>query len=276
MLIDTHIHLSYPSPEERERNLQAAKKVGAEAFIAVSENAENSRRVVEAAESTDGLYCGVGVHPRQLHTYSPEDLDVFRELIKKSKKMVCIGECGLDYEGPLFGPHLTPEEREQQRQLFRDMIRLGREFGLPLNMHSDRPSFRDLLGILREEKAYEIGGMMHNFQGSVDAAHEYLDMGFYISASVTIHHPLADRLRSVFTEISIGQMLLDSDSPDYKLPRVGESQEPYPYDLDKVSEPRMVKYIAEKLAELKGMPVEEVEAITSLNARRLFSLPGRE
>ena len=273
MLIDTHIHLSYPSGEDRERNLDAARVVGAQTFIAVSENAENAHEVVRIAEATEGLYCGVGVHPRQLHTYSPEDLDVFRGLIKSSEKIVCIGECGLDYEGPLFGPHLDENERARQRDMLRELIRLGREFGLPLNMHSDRPSSRDLLDILREEKAYEIGGMMHNFQGSVGQAGAYSDLGIYISASVTIHHPLADRLRGVFKDVPLGQVILDSDSPAYTLPRVEDSDEPFPYDMDKISEPRMVRFIAEKVAEVKGMPLDQVEAVTSLNARRLFKLP---
>ncbi len=272
MLIDTHIHLSYPSTNQRNRSLQAAREVGAKAWVAVSDSAQNARQIVEAAESTDGLYCGVGVHPRQLDTYSPDQLGLFRDLIKNSTKVVCIGETGLDYEGPLFGPHLTDEERARQRDMFRDMIRLGREFGLPLNMHSDRPSSRDLMTILREEKAYEVGGMMHNFQGGAEMAGGYLDLGVFVSASITIHHPLANRLRGVFKEISIGQLLMDSDSPDYMLPRAG-AEGPFPYDLDKVSEPRVVRHIAEKLAELKEVSVEEVEAITSLNAKRLFALP---
>lgn len=274
MLIDTHIHLSYPSAEERERNLGAARRVGAKTFIAVSNNAENAREAVEIADATDGLYCGVGAHPRQMHTYSPHDLGLFRDLIQRSSKVVCIGECGLDYEGPLFGSHLTEGERADQREMFRAMVRLGREFGLPLNMHSDRPSGRDLLDILHEERAYEIGGMMHNFQAGLGEAQEFLDLGVYISASVTLHHPLATRLRGVYKEIPVGQMVLDSDSPEYTLPRVGDGEEPYPYDMDKVSEPRMVKYIAEKIAELKGMPSEVVEAVTSLNAKRLFRLPS--
>lgn len=274
MLIDTHIHLSYSSAGERDRNLDAAREAGAQAFIAVSGNAENAREVVDIADATDGLYCGVGVHPRQMHTYSPDDLDVFRDLIRRSSKIVCIGECGLDYEGPLFGSHLTEDERARQREVFRAMVRLAREFGLPLNLHSDRASGGDLFDILRQEKAYEVGGMMHNFQAGVNEARAFLDLGVYISASVTLHHPLAARLRGVYKEISVGQMLLDSDSPDYPLPRVGDGKEPYPHDMDKVSEPRMVKYIAEKIAELKAMPLEEVEAVTSLNAKRLFRLPS--
>jgi TatD DNase family protein len=274
MLIDTHIHLSYSAVEDRERNLRAAREAGTQAWVAVSTNAQNAPQIVEAAEVVEGLYCGVGIHPRHLHTYSQDQLDLFRELIRNSSKVVCIGETGLDYEGPLFGPHLTEEERARQRDMCRDMIRLAREFGLPLNMHSDRPSGRDLLAILREEKAYEVGGVMHNFQASVEMAREYLDLGMYVSASVTIHHPLANRLCGTFKEISIGQLVMDSDSPDYPLPRAG-AEGPFPYDLDRVSEPRVVRYIADKLAELKGMPVEEVEAVTSLNAKRLFKLPSK-
>ena len=276
MLIDCHIHLTYDSTEDRERNIRQAKEAGTAAFIAVGSNAEASRHVVEVAEATDGMYCGVAVSHTQGASYSPEDIGVFRELVRKSNKMVCIGECGLDYDGVFSGKPATSEEAAKQRQVFRDMIRLAMEFGLPLNMHSDRSSARDLLDLLREEKAYEVSGMMHNFQGNAQIAREYLDMGFYISASVTIHHPLADRLRGVFRDVSIGQMVMDTDSPGYKLPRAGAATEPFPYDMDKVSEPRMLRYIAEKLAELKGMPVEEVEAITSLNARRLFHLPMPE
>jgi len=273
MLVDTHIHLSYASAEERERSLNAAREIGAQAFVAVSGSAQNAREVVDIAEATDGLWCGVGIHPRQMNTYSAGDLDLLRDLVRNSSKVVCIGECGLDYEGPLFGPHLTEEQRSRQREMLRDMVRLGREHDLPLNLHSDRASGEDLFCILREEKAYEVGGMMHNFQAGVSQAREFLDLGIYISASVTLHHPLATRLREVYREVSIGQMVLDSDSPDYTLPRVGDDGEPYPYEMDRVSEPRMVRYIAEKIAELKGIPVEKVEAATSLNAKRLFRLP---
>ena len=273
MLIDTHIHLSYDSAESRERNILSAKEIGTRAFVAVGSTIETSRQVAEVAEATDGMYCGVAVAFRHVQEYSSADLGVLRQLIKHSTKMVCIGETGLDYQGVFFGEPATPEKQEKQRQVFRDMIRLGREFGLPLNMHSDRTSARDLLNILREEKAYEIGGMMHNYQGSLEMAKEYWDMGFYVSASVTIHHPLADRLRGVFRDVSIGQIVMDTDSPGYILPGVGDSGEPFPYNMDKVSEPRMLRYIADKLAELKEMPVEEVEAMTSLNAKRLFNLP---
>ncbi|MFQ5934727.1 MAG: TatD family hydrolase, partial [Dehalococcoidia bacterium] len=86
MLIDTHVHLSYSSSEDREQNLQRARDAGATAWIAVASDAEDAKHIVEVAEATEGLYCGVGVHPRSLNTYSPDDLDLFRDLIGKSKK----------------------------------------------------------------------------------------------------------------------------------------------------------------------------------------------
>jgi TatD DNase family protein len=274
MLIDSHIHFSYKSDEDREHNFQAARELGAGAFVAVASDLEDAKKIVSVAEEVEDLYCGVGVHPRSLDTYSPDQLDVFRDLIRNSTKVVCIGETGLDYEGPMFGPpHLSDDDRAKCRDMFRDMITLAREFDLPLNMHSDRPSSQDLTDIFKEEKAYEVGGMIHNFQASPKEARKLLDLGIYISASVTLHHPLAERLRSVFKELSLGQMVLDSDSPGYVLPRAG-AEGPFPYDMDKVSEPRMVRYIAEKVAELQEIPVEDVESMTSLNARRLFRLPA--
>ena len=93
-----------------------------------------------------------------------------------------VGEIGLDYS------HDAPTA-EKQRQLYRDMIRLAREYGLPLNIHTDSDSFQDTLAILREEKAYEIGGMIHNYAGNVEEARELMDMGFYISVGIQIHNP---------------------------------------------------------------------------------------
>ena len=268
MFVDSHVHLTFLSDEEIERQTREARELGTHAFVEVATTAENAVKVVELAESRDDVYCGVAVHPWQVETYSPSDLPRLRDLIKGHGKIVCVGECGLDYS------RADDRTAEKQRGLLRDMIRLAREFGLPLNMHSERNSFRDLLTILREEKAYEVGGVMHNYQGNLEAAREYLDLGFYVSVCVLIYHPLADRLRGVFGDISLGQLVMDSDAPAGLLVRIGDGDAPYPYDMDKVSEPRMLRYIAEKLAEVKGTAMEDIGALTSLNASRLFRLPG--
>ena len=270
MLIDSHVHLTFLSDDEIERQTREARALGTHAFVEVATTSENAAKVVELAESRDDVYCGVAVHPWQVETYSPSDLPRLRDLIKGHSKIVCVGECGLDYSSA------DGRTAEKQRGLLRDMIGLARESGLPLNMHSDRNSFRDLLTILREEKAYEVGGMMHNYQGNLEAAREYLDQGFYVSVCVLIHHPLADRLRGVFRDISLGQLVMDSDAPAGLLVRMDHGDEPYPHEMDKVSEPRMLRYIAEKLADVKDLALEDIGALTSLNASRLFRLPKVE
>jgi TatD DNase family protein len=268
MLIDSHVHLNIFEASEREKQIDIARGLGTRTFIEMSISAESVTGVLDFAVSRDDSYLGVACHPNLIETYSKEkDLALFKKTIKENqKKVVCIGECGLDYS------EADNQTAEKQRDLFRDMIRLAKEHSLPLNMHSDRLSTRDLLTILKEEKAYEVGGMMHNFGGNVEIAREYLDMGFYISVSVLIHHPMADRLRNVFREISLGQMVMDSDAPGAKLIRMGDSKEPYPFDMDKVSEPRMLRYIADKIAEVKEVPIEDVEMATTLNAERLFKI----
>ncbi len=270
MLIDSHVHLGSFEPGEREKQIDTAKKLGTRTFVEVAGSADNVPRTVELAESRDDFYFGVACHPNRVEMYSGEkDLALFRKTFKEHpKKMVCIGECGLDYG------EADDQRAEKQRELFRDMIRLARELALPLNMHSERLCTRDLLTILKEEKASEVGGMMHNFGGNMDIAREYWDLGIYTSVSVLIHHPMADRLRGVFRDVSIGQMVMDSDAPGAKLIRIpADSKEPYPFEMDKLSEPRMLRYIADKLAEVKAIPVADVEAATALNASRLFGLP---
>ncbi|MBI2164881.1 MAG: TatD family hydrolase [Chloroflexi bacterium] len=267
MLFDTHVHLSSFPPGEREKQIDHARRLGTKVFVEMASNGENAERAVRFAESQRDFYSGVACHPNSVEKYdAARDLPIFKRHIKESKKIVCVGECGLDYE------NATPQRGENQRKLFRDMIRLARESNLPLNMHTDRLSVKDMITVLREEKAYEVGGMIHNFGGNLELARQFLDLGFYISVCVRIHHPLDDRLRGVYRDISIGQMVMDSDAPGAKLIRVGDSKEPYPYDLDTKSEPHFLRYICDKLAELKGLPVETVEAVTTLNAKRLFGL----
>ena len=269
-MIDTHVHMNVLEPPERDEQLEAARGVGARVFIEVANSAENSLKVAGLANDHDDLYCGVAVHPYRVESYDPsKDNPLLKRLItENSKKMVCVGECGLDYGA------VSPQVAEKQRHLFRDMVRLAREFGLPLNLHSERHSAGDLISILREEKGYEVGGIIHNFQGNGELARRFLDLGLYVSAFALIMHPRAERLRGVFRDVPIGQVVIGTDAPVAKLIRTEDSDEPYPHDMDKRCEPRMLRYICDKLAEIKEMPVEEVEAITTLNASRAFGLPG--
>ena len=268
MIIDTHTHLTNMEPADRERQIKVARELGIGITVDMANRAEIAPRVVELADSRRDVFCGVAVHPHSVETYNPsKDLSLFRRLIQENEKVVCVGECGLDYSRG------NGERAEKQRKLFRDMIRLAREVRLPLNMHTDRLSSSDLIKILKEERAFEVGGMVHNFGANLEAARSYLDMGFYISISVLVHHPMADRLRNVIKEVSIGQIVMDSDAPAAKLIRTGDSTEPYPFDMDNISELRMLRYICDKIAEVKGLDLQQVEDVTTMNSRRLFRLP---
>ena len=145
MLFDTHVHLSSFEPGEREKQIDTAKGLGTTTFVEVAGSADNVPKAVELAESRDDFYFGVACHPNRVEMYSGEkDLALFRKTFKEHpEKMVCIGECGLDYG------EADDQRAEKQRELFRDMIRLARELGLPLNMHSERLCTRDLLTILK-------------------------------------------------------------------------------------------------------------------------------
>ena len=267
-MIDTHVHMNILDPTERDKQLQATRQSGTKLFIEVSNRAENSVKVVGLANSYNDVYCGVAVHPSRIESYAPRDIPHLRQLIKEnSKKMVCIGECGLDYTD------VSPQVAERQRHLFRDMVRLAREFDLPLNLHSERRSAEDLVSILLEEKGYEVGGIVHNFQGDVELARRFQDLNFYVSAYVLIMHPRAERLRGVSRDVPMGQTVISTDAPPAKLLRTDDSNEPYPYDMDKKCEPRMLRYVCDRIAEIKEMNIEEVEAITTLNSTRALRLP---
>lgn len=269
-MIDTHVHMNHVTEQsERDEQLDAARETGTRLFIEVGSRADNALKVVEVANSRDDVYCGVAVHPYYVETYdSSKDLALLQRLINEnSKKMVCLGECGLHYEG------VSSQIAEKQRDLFRDMVRLARDFGLPLNLHSERHSIHDLVRILSEEKAYEIGGIIHNFQGNLELASRFMDLNLYIAAFGLLMHPQADRLRWVFREASIGQMVISTDAPTAILERVDGSDEPYPFDIDKQCEPRLLRHVCDKLAGVKEMAIEEVEAVTTLNAIRSLRLP---
>jgi len=269
-LIDTHVHISQIPSDVVEQQLAEARALGTSLFVEVGTTVEGSRRSLAFAEARDDFLAGVAVHPTRVDQYNADAVPALTALLGSSKKIVCIGECGLDY-GSTGGDR---DKIERQQQMMRDMIRLAREHQLPLNTHCDRESARDLLRILREERAFEVGGMLHNFSGSIDLAQGYLDLGFYVSVCVAFCHPRADRLKNVWKQLPLGQIVLDSDAPGAVVVRTPGDEEPYMYDMDKHSEPRMLRYIANLLAEVKELPVEDVEAVTSLNARRLFRLPA--
>ena len=209
-------------------------------------------RVVAIAHAHDNLYATVGVHPDYTETQEPSVDDLVAKAA--TAKVVAIGETGLDYyrlEGDL----------DWQRERFRRHIRAARETGKPLVIHT-RSSAADTLAIMREERAGDVGGVMHCFTETWDVAQGALDLGFHISFSGIVTFKNAVELKDVARRVPLDRMLIETDSPYLA---------PVPY-RGKRNQPAWVRYVGEEVARLRGDTAEAIGAATSANFFKLFSI----
>ena len=209
--------------------------------------------VLQLAADHPNIYASVGVHPDYEGTPEPS-IDTLTELSRRDK-VVAIGETGLDY-------FRVSGDLEWQRARFRTHIRAARECGKPLVIHT-RSAAADTLAIMREERAGEAGGVMHCFTESWDVARGALDLGFHISFSGIVTFKNAQEIKDVARRVPLDRMLIETDSPYLA---------PVPF-RGKLNEPAYVRYVAEEIARLRDMPLEEVAAVTSANFFRLFGVP---
>ena len=210
--------------------------------------------VLQLAADHPNIYASVGVHPDYEDTPEPS-IDTLTELSRRDK-VVAIGETGLDYFRVSGDP-------EWQRARFRTHIRAARECGKPLVIHT-RSAAADTLAIMREERAGEAGGVMHCFTESWEVAQGALDLGFHISFSGIVTFKNALEIKDVARRVPLERMLIETDSPYLA---------PVPF-RGKLNEPAYVRYVAEEIARLREIPLEEVAAATSANFFRLFGVPA--
>ncbi|MBI2868133.1 MAG: TatD family hydrolase [Chloroflexi bacterium] len=254
MLADCHTHLDQFPSDEVSAMLQRAQNAGVDLIITVGTTVASSAVAVALAEARPILYAGVGVHPRDIkRPLGAEDFAELRRLALSSAKALVISETGLDYLPT------SPDHRVQQ-EAFRGHIRLARDLGKPLVVHS-REANSDVLRLLREERAHEAGIVMHYFQGDADYARDCLDLGCYLSlAKPLLRLPgLQEVVRSV---APLERIVLETDS----------YPQPWKKHTERRTEPSHVRMVAEKLAELKGMTVNEVERATTANLTRVLRL----
>ena len=253
ILCDSHSHLdAYPLLEAPDILSRAADAhVGL--IICAGTTIDSSEACVELSRMYSAFYAGVGIHPMCVE--GPVDEETYarlRDLVVNNSKVVCISEIGLDFQ---------PEspDRKLQDQAFREQIRLARELGLPVIFHS-RESHPEVLSTLREEKAHEVGGIMHYFQADEATAREAIDSGFLVSLA----RPLLrlPELQEVVRDLPLESIVLESDA----------APQPFKKYRHNWTEPRHVKEVAEKLAELKGATLEEVAQATTRNLKRLLKL----
>ncbi len=258
MLIDSHAHLDMEEfKDDLEEVIKRAWDNSVEYIITVGSDLDSSIRSVGLSKRFDRVYSTVGIHPHEAKLANADALDFLKGLAKE-EKVVAWGEIGLDY-------HYDNSPREIQMTAFREQIRIARSLRLPVIIHT-REAREDTIVVLREEDAREVGGVFHCFSGDIDMARIALDMGFYISFSGIITFPKAGNIREIAKEIPIEKILIETDSPYLA---------PVPYRR-KRNEPSYVNKTAEILAGIKGLTLDDIARITSLNARTLFRIAMME
>ncbi|MCA1066512.1 TatD family hydrolase [Rossellomorea sp. AcN35-11] len=254
MLFDTHVHLNADQFEEDlEEVVSRAREAGVENMVVVGFDRPTIMRAMELIEQYEWLYASIGWHPVDAIDMKEEDLAWIEEL-SQHPKVVAIGEMGLDY-------HWDKSPKDVQKEVFRQQIQLAKKVKLPIVIHN-RDATQDIVDILREEGAEEVGGIMHCFSGSPEIAQECVDMNFYISLGGPVTFKNAKKPKEVAKAIPLEKLLIETDCPYLA---------PHPY-RGKRNEPSYVKLVAEQIAELKEISLEEVEKITTENAKKLFNI----
>jgi TatD DNase family protein len=253
MLVDSHCHLDFPDLAGRvDEALALMRENDVTHALCVSVTLQEFPQVRALAERYPHLSASVGVHP----DYADVPVVTEKELVALADhpKVVAIGETGLDHYRIKGGA-------EWQRERFRTHIRAARSSGKPLIIHM-RDAAEDTLRIMREERASEVGGVMHCYTGTWDVAQAAMDLGFWISFSGIVTFKNAAALREVAKQVPLERMLIETDSPFLA---------PVPY-RGKTNEPGLVRYVAEEIARLRQVSLDEVAAATSANYFKLFKV----
>jgi TatD DNase family protein len=251
MLVDSHCHLDFPELAGQLDSVFALMRMNDVAYaLSVSVTLENFPRIRALAETHAHIFASVGVHPdyADLPVVTPAQLTTLAD----HPKVVAIGETGLDY-------YRLKGDLEWQRERFRAHIRAARDCGKPLIIHT-RSAPEDTLRVMREERAAEIGGVMHCFTESWEVAQGALEMGFYISFSGIVTFKNAKELKDVARRVPLDRMLVETDSPFLA---------PVPH-RGRTNQPGFVRHVAEEIGRLREISMDEVDAATTANFARLF------
>lgn len=253
-LVDSHAHLDGGQfNSDRQATIQRALDNGISHILTVGCDLESSAASVALALKYEQIYASVGVHPHAATELNEQSLQQLRELLNRPK-VVALGEIGLDF-------YRDRSPRDIQRNAFRQQIGLAKELGKPIIVH-DRDAHDEVLQILQEEDAAAVGGVLHCFSGDLAMAKKCLELGFYLSFPGTITYPKNAAAREVAKAIPVDKMLVETDCP-YLSPQQFRG---------KRNEPAYVRYTAEKIAEIKGLTIEDVARVTSRNCFDLFGI----
>jgi TatD DNase family protein len=254
MLVDTHAHLDDKRfDDDREEVIKRCVDEGMVCIINAGSNLSSSIKSIALADKHTIIYAAVGIHPHDAKTADDNTVELLRLLAGK-QKVVAIGEIGLDY-------HYDFSPREKQKQVFREQIGLARELKLPIVIH-DRQAHEDTLKVLKEERAWETGGVMHCFSGSREMAKECMDMNFLISFAGPVTFDNARRAKEVADYVPVQRLLVETDCP-YLAPVPLRGKRNYPGN---------VRYVAKEISRIKGLNSDRLLETVLDNTKRLFNI----
>jgi len=255
-LIDTHCHLTFEQFSNIDAVIQRSRDAGVTGWITVGTDLVDSRKAVELAKRFENMFAAVAIHPHEAKTADEAALTELKELAK-DKKVVAIGETGLDYHYDFSTP-------QQQRDCFVRHLEIAAELNLPVIIHS-REAFDETLGVLEKAGSAVSRIVFHCFSGSAEQAKTAIDKGYFISFTGVVTFKNAEKTRKAAGTIPIERLMVETDSP---------YMSPEPMRKQKVNEPALLVHTANFLAELKGMePAEFIAAVTA-TTKQFFNLPN--
>ena len=249
-MIDTHMHIGYDFGIEPDEYVKNAKDNNVNILIASFCEKDDLKDVNIFTKEYDALYSCIGYHPEIANDISEEDYIVLEEMIKNNKKIVAIGEIGLDY-------HWNKDNKDIQKEVFRKQLELAERLNLPVVIHT-REAIEDTYQILKE---YKVRGVMHCYSGSLEMAKKFIDLGFLLGIGGVLTFKNS-KLFEVIENISLDNIVLETDSP-YMAPDPKRGT---------TNESANIPIIAKRLSEIKKIDIEKVALITTKNALTLFDL----
>ncbi len=254
-LFDSHCHLENGRFEADLPEVMARMKdAGVNRCILAGSDMETSEQIVQLTKEHDHVYGVVGIHPHDAKTWTDDCAQRIADWTKE-ERIVGVGEIGLDY-------YYDHSPRDVQKDVFVKQLLLARELDMPAVFHV-RDAHGDILDLLRQNRSQLPAGVVHCYSGSVESAREYLDMGFYISFAGPITFKNANKLLDVARYVPLDRILVETDSP-YLAPVPMRGRR---------NEPTFVQYVAQKVAELRGISAEEMAQAAFENTCRLFRIP---
>lgn len=250
-MIDTHSHINFDEyMEDFDSLLDEMKQEEIEKVIIPGVEPSTFDEIIDLCQKDEMLYCAIGIHPSEFETYNDDVEKRIYELCK-NQKVVAIGEIGLDY-------HYCPETKDEQKAIMHKQLKIAQELKLPVLIH-DREAHQDCFDIVGE---YDLKSVVfHCFSGDKEFAIKCVEKGYYIAIGGVVTFKNAKDLKEVATYIPLDKLLLETDAPYLT---------PVPY-RGKRNSPKYLKYIAQEIADLRGISVEQVKEITTQNAKRIFN-----